>query len=61
LALIDDGPRTATAVAIIDVTMVAISRKQFPFSVSETLFSRSTSLRTVARHVRVANERFKWV
>jgi CRP/FNR family transcriptional regulator, cyclic AMP receptor protein len=39
LVLIDDRSRSATAVAITDVTMVPISPKRFAFSVSETLFS----------------------
>ena len=36
MALIDDEPRSATAVAITDVELVPISEKQFVFLVSQT-------------------------
>jgi CRP/FNR family transcriptional regulator, cyclic AMP receptor protein len=34
MALIDSAPRNATAVAITDATLIAVSEKQFMFSIS---------------------------
>jgi CRP-like cAMP-binding protein len=36
MALIDNGPRSATALAVTDVELVAVSEKQFLFLVSQT-------------------------
>ena len=36
MALIDDAPRSATAVAVTDVELVPVSEKQFLFLVSQT-------------------------
>src|SRR6202161_1690260 len=38
MALIDDAPRSATAVAVTDVELVPVSEKQFLFLVSQTPF-----------------------
>jgi CRP/FNR family cyclic AMP-dependent transcriptional regulator len=42
MALIDDAPRSATAVAVGDVKLVPVGQKQFLFLVSRRPFSRST-------------------
>jgi len=36
MALIDNEPRSATALAVTDVELVAVSEKQFLFLVSQT-------------------------
>jgi CRP/FNR family transcriptional regulator, cyclic AMP receptor protein len=55
MALIDDGPRSATVVAATDVTVVPISEKQFLFLVRETPFFALNVMRTLVRRLRVAN------
>ena len=40
MALIDDSPRSATAVALTDVTLAPIKENQFLFLVQNTRFSR---------------------
>jgi CRP-like cAMP-binding protein len=55
MALIDDGPRSATVVAATDVTVVPVSEKQFLFLVRETPFFALNVMRTLVRRLRVAN------
>lgn len=55
MALIDDGPRSATVVAITDVTVVPVSEKQFLFLVRETPFFALNVMRTLVRRLRAAN------
>ena len=56
MALIDSEPRSATAVAITDVELVAISEKQFLFLVSQTPYFALKVMRTLAQRLRVTNK-----
>jgi CRP-like cAMP-binding protein len=58
MALIDDAPRSATAVAKTDVELVAISEKQFLFLVSQTPFFALKVMRVLARRLRATNKTF---
>jgi CRP/FNR family transcriptional regulator, cyclic AMP receptor protein len=55
MALIDDGPRSATVVAITDATVVPVSEKQFLFLVRETPFFALNVMRTLVGRLRTAN------
>lgn len=55
MALIDNSPRSATAVASTDVVLVPVSEKQFLFLVSQTPFFALMVMRVLARRLRVAN------
>ena len=57
-ALIDDAPRSATAVALTDVELVPISEKQFLFLVSQTPFFALKVMRVLARRLRAASKSF---
>ena len=56
MALIDDAPRSATAVAATDVNLVLVGEKQFLFLVSETPFFSLNVMRTLVRRLRASNE-----
>ena len=56
MALIDDKPRSATAVAITDVELVPISEKQFLFLVSQTPYFALKVMRLLAQRLRVTNK-----
>jgi CRP-like cAMP-binding protein len=56
MALIDDEPRSATAVAITDVELVPISEKQFLFLVSQTPYFALKVMRVLAQRLRVTNK-----
>jgi CRP-like cAMP-binding protein len=58
MALIDDAPRSATAVAKTDVELVPISEKQFLFLVSQTPFFALRVMRVLARRLRATNKTF---
>jgi len=58
MALIDDAPRSATAVAVTDVELVPISEKQFLFLVSQTPFFALKVMRVLARRLRTTNKSF---
>jgi CRP/FNR family transcriptional regulator, cyclic AMP receptor protein len=58
MALIDDAPRSATAVAKTDVELVAVSEKQFLFLVSQTPFFALKVMRVLARRLRATNKSF---
>jgi CRP/FNR family transcriptional regulator, cyclic AMP receptor protein len=58
MALIDDAPRSATAVAVTDVELVPISEKQFLFLVSQTPFFALKVMRVLARRLRATNKSF---
>ena len=58
MALIDDAPRSATAVARTDVELVPISEKQFLFLVSQTPFFALKVMRVLARRLRATNKTF---
>ena len=55
MALIDDAPRSATAVAAGDVKLVPVWQKQFLFLVSQTPFFALNVMRVLARRLRTAN------
>jgi signal transduction histidine kinase len=59
MALIDSAPRNATAVAITDATLIAVSQKQFVLSTSNLAFSimrdMSQRLRKRARETELMN------
>jgi CRP/FNR family cyclic AMP-dependent transcriptional regulator len=59
MALIDDAPRSATAVARTDVELVPISEKQFLFLVSQTPFFALKVMRVLARRLRATNRTFE--
>ena len=58
MALIDDSPRSATAVAVTDVELVPVSEKQFLFLVSQTPFFALKVMRVLARRLRATNKSF---
>lgn len=58
MALIDDAPRSATAVAMTDVELVPISEKQFLFLVSQTPFFALKVMRVLARRLRTTSKSF---
>jgi CRP/FNR family cyclic AMP-dependent transcriptional regulator len=58
MALIDDAPRSATAVAKTDIELVPISEKQFLFLVSQTPFFALKVMRVLARRLRATNKTF---
>jgi len=55
MALIDDEPRSATALAITDVELVPVSEKQFLFLVSQTPYFALKVMRVLAQRLRVTN------
>src|SRR5260221_446343 len=56
LALIDKSPRSATAVAKTDCSLIPITEKQFLFLVQETPFFALTVMATLARRIRLQKE-----
>lgn len=56
MALIDDEPRSATALAITDVEIVPVSEKQFLFLVSQTPYFALKVMRVLAQRLRVTNK-----
>jgi CRP/FNR family cyclic AMP-dependent transcriptional regulator len=58
MSLIDDAPRSATAVALTDVELVPISEKQFLFLVGHTPFFALRVMRVLARRLRMSNRSF---
>jgi CRP-like cAMP-binding protein len=56
MALIDGAPRSATAVAKTDVTLVPVGERQFLFLVSQTPFFALNVMRVLARRLRAANK-----
>ena len=55
MALIDHSPRSATAVAATDATVVPVGEKQFLFLVSRTPHFALNVLRVLAQRLRTAN------
>ena len=55
MALIDDAPRSATAIALTDVSIVPVAEKQFLFLVRETPFFALNVMRVLAGRLRAAN------
>jgi CRP/FNR family transcriptional regulator, cyclic AMP receptor protein len=58
MALIDDEPRSATAIAVTDVELVAVSEKQFLFLVSQTPYFVLKVMRVLAQRLRNTNKTF---
>jgi CRP/FNR family cyclic AMP-dependent transcriptional regulator len=58
MALIDNEPRSATAVAISDVELVPVSEKQFLFLVSQTPYFALKVMRVLAQRLRATNKTF---
>jgi CRP/FNR family cyclic AMP-dependent transcriptional regulator len=58
MALIDSEPRSATALAVTDVELVAVSEKQFLFLVSQTPYFALKVMRVLAQRLRVTNKTF---
>jgi len=58
MALIDDAPRSATAVALTYVELVPVFEKQFLFLVSQTPFFALKVMRVLARRLRAASKSF---
>lgn len=56
MALIDSEPRSATAIAVTDVELVAVSEKQFLFLVSQTPYFALKVMRILAQRLRVTNK-----
>jgi CRP-like cAMP-binding protein len=56
MALIDDGPRSATAVALTDVTVAPIKENQFLFLVKNTPFFALNVMRVLAHRLRRQNK-----
>ncbi|MGN6748979.1 MAG: Crp/Fnr family transcriptional regulator [Xanthobacteraceae bacterium] len=55
MALIDNAPRSATAIAATDARLVAVSEKQFLFLISNTPYFALNVMRVMARRLRAAN------
>ena len=55
MALIDPAPRSATAVAATDATIVPVDEKQFLFLVSRTPHFALNVMRVLARRLRTSN------
>jgi len=55
MALIDDSPRSATVVALTDVTVAPIQEKQFLFLVRHTPFFALRVMRVLAERLRTQN------
>ena len=58
MALIDNEPRSATAVAVSDVELIPVSEKQFLFLVSQTPYFALKVMRVLAQRLRVTNKSF---
>jgi CRP/FNR family cyclic AMP-dependent transcriptional regulator len=56
MALIDDEPRSATAIAVTDVELVPVSEKQFLFLVSQTPYFALKVMRVLANRLRETNK-----
>ncbi|MFZ1152384.1 MAG: cyclic nucleotide-binding domain-containing protein [Xanthobacteraceae bacterium] len=55
MALIDNTPRSATAIAASDAELVPVSEKQFLFLISNTPYFAINVMRITARRLRAAN------
>jgi CRP/FNR family transcriptional regulator, cyclic AMP receptor protein len=55
MALIDHGPRSATAVALTDATIVPVGEKQFLFLVSRTPHFALNVMRVLVQRLRTTN------
>ncbi|MGB7100616.1 MAG: cyclic nucleotide-binding domain-containing protein [Xanthobacteraceae bacterium] len=55
MALIDHGPRSATAIAATDATLVPVGEKQFLFLVSRTPYFALNVMRVLVQRLRTTN------
>ncbi len=55
MALIDHGPRSATAVAVTDATVVPVGEKQFLLLVSRTPYFALNVMRVLVKRLRTSN------
>jgi CRP-like cAMP-binding protein len=58
MALIDNEPRSASAIAITDVQLVPVTEKQFLFLVSQTPYFALKVMRVLAQRLRATNKTF---
>ena len=58
MALIDNEPRSASAIAVTDVELVPVSEKQFLFLVGQTPYFALKVMRVLAQRLRVTNKTF---
>ena len=58
MALIDNEPRSATAIALTDVELVPVSEKQFLFLVGQTPYFALKVMRVLAQRLRATNKTF---
>lgn len=58
MALIDNQPRSATAIAITDVELVPVSERQFLFMVSQTPHFALKVMRVLAQRLRATSKTF---
>lgn len=56
MALVDAAPRSATAKALTDVSLVPVSEKQFLFLASQTPYFALNVMRVMAGRLRTANK-----
>jgi CRP-like cAMP-binding protein len=57
MALVDEGPRSATVVAETDCELVPVDQKRFLFLVQQTPFFAIEVMRTMATRLRAMNQR----
>lgn len=55
MALIDNEPRSASAIAVTDVELVAVSERQFLFMVGQTPYFALKVMRTLAQRLRTTS------
>lgn len=58
MALIDNEPRSATAVAVTDVELVPVSERQFLFMVGQTPYFALKVMRVLAQRLRATSKTF---
>jgi CRP-like cAMP-binding protein len=58
MALIDNEPRSASAIAITDVELVPVGERQFLFLVSQTPYFALKVMRVLAQRLRASNRTF---
>jgi CRP/FNR family transcriptional regulator, cyclic AMP receptor protein len=58
MALIDNEPRSANAIAVSDVEVVPVSEKQFLFLVGQTPYFALKVMRVLAQRLRATNKTF---
>ena len=56
--LIDNEPRSASAIAVSDVELVPVSEKQFLFLASQTPYFALKVMRVLAQRLRTTNKTF---